>query len=82
MNSENSKTSKPHVLIHNLTNKTDIRRDEKKHCFIKPYYTWKEIKKSYNNNKFKLLAPIWNDEFELPDGSYSISNILNHSEYI
>ena len=39
------------------------------------YYTWKNIKSAYNNNKFKISAPTWNDEFDLPDGSYSISDI-------
>ena len=42
----------------------------------------KILKKSYNNNKFKLLAPTWNEEFELTDGSYSISDIQEHFEYI
>ena len=46
------------------------------------YYTWKNIKSSYNNNKFKISAPTWNDEFELPDGSYSISDIQDYFEYI
>ena len=46
------------------------------------YYTSKNIKSSYNNNKFKISAPTWNDEFELPDGSYSISDIEDYFEYI
>ena len=37
------------------------------------YYTWKNIKSEYNNNKFKISAPTWNETFDLPDGSYSIS---------
>ena len=44
--------------------------------------TWKNIKKSYKNNKFKISAPIWNEEFELPDGSYSVSDIQDYFEYI
>ena len=36
------------------------------------YYTWKNIRKQYENNKLKIIAPTWNDEFELPDGSYSV----------
>ena len=40
------------------------------------------IKKSYKNYKFKMLTPTWNEEFELPDGSYSVSDISDHSEYI
>ena len=46
------------------------------------YYTWKDIKTPYNNNKFKILAQTWNDKFELPDGSYSISDIQSYFEYI
>ena len=46
------------------------------------YYTWKNIKSTYNNNKFKISASTWNDEFQLPDGSYSISDIQNYFEYI
>ena len=76
MNSENSKTSKPHVLILKLTNKLDLRIGEKIALSnLSIYYTWKNIKSSYNNNKFKISAPTWNDEFELPDGSYSVSDI-------
>ena len=46
------------------------------------YYTWKNIKSEYNNNKFKISAPTWNDEFNLPDGSYSVSHIQDYVEYI
>ena len=76
MKSESSKTSMPHVLILNLTDKKDLRRGEK--CItlsnLSINYTWKNIKSSYNNNKSKISAPTWN-EFELPDGSYSTSDI-------
>ena len=51
-------------------------------CFLSIYYTWKNIKKLYKNNKFKILAPTWNEEFELPDGSFSISDIQDYFEYI
>ena len=37
---------------------------------------------SYNNNKFKIYAPTWNDKFELPDGLYSVSDIQDYFEYI
>ena len=43
---------------------------------------WKNIKSSYNNTKFKISAPTWNEEFEVPDGSYSISDIQYYFEYI
>ena len=46
------------------------------------YYTWKNIRSAYNNNKFKVSVPTWNDEFELPDGSYSISDIQAYFEFI
>ena len=46
------------------------------------YYTWKNIKSECNNNKFKVLAPIWNDTFDLPGGSYSISDIQDYFEFI
>ena len=77
MNSENSKTSKPHVSIPKLTDKLDLRRGKKSIALsnLSIYYTWKNIKRSYNNNIFKISALTWNDEFELPDGSYSISDI-------
>ena len=84
MNSENSKASEPHVLILKLTDKLDLRRGEKIIALsnLSIYYTWKNIKSSYNNNKFKISAPTWNDKFELPDGSYSISDIQDYFEYI
>ena len=72
MNSENSKTSEPHVLILNLTDKLDLRGGEKYIALsnLSIYYTWKNIKSSYNNNKFKISALTWNVKFELSDGSY------------
>ena len=84
MNSENSKISKPHVLILKLTDKLDLRRCEKSIALsnLSIYYTWKNIKSSYNKNKFKISAPTWNDKFELPDGSYSVSDIQDYFEYI
>ena len=46
------------------------------------YYTWKNIKSEYNNNKFKISAPTWNDTFDLPDDSYSIADIQDYFEFI
>ena len=46
------------------------------------YCTCKNIKRSYNNNKFKISTRTWNDEFELPDGSYSVSDNQDYFEYI
>ena len=84
INSGNSKMSEPHVLILKLTNKLDLRIDEKIIALsnLSIYYMWKNIKSSYNNNKFKISAPTWNDKFELPDGSYSVSDIQDYFEYI
>ena len=84
MNSENIKTSKPHVLILKLINKLDLRIGEKiislSNRIIQ--YTWKNIKSSYNNNKFKISVPTWNDKFELPEGSYTVSDFLDYFEYV
>ena len=46
------------------------------------YYTWKNVKSTYNNNKFKTLEPTWNETFDLPDGSYNISEIQHYTKYI
>ena len=83
-NSENSKTSKPHVLTLKLTSKLDLRIGEKVIALsnLSIYYSWKNIKSSYNNNKLNISAPIRKDEFELPDGSYSVSDIQDYFEYI
>ena len=84
MNSENSKTSEYHVLVLKLTDKLDLRRGQKTVALsnLSIYYTWKNVKSSYNNNKFKISAPTWSEEFELPDRSYSISDIQDYFEYI
>ena len=84
MNSENSRTSEDHVLTRKLTDKLDLRRGQKTVALsnLSIYYTWKNIKSSYNNNKFKISAPAWSEKFELPDGSYSISDIQDYFECI
>ena len=84
MNSENSKTSKLDVSVLKLTNKLDLRIGEKIITLssISVYYTCKSIKSSYNNKKFKISAPTWNDKFELSDGLYSVSDIQDYIEYI
>ena len=84
MNSDNSKTSKPHVLILKLTNKLDLGIGKKIIALsnLSIYYTWRNIKCSCNNNKFKISAPTWNDKFDLPDGSFSVSDIQDYFDYI
>ena len=84
MNSENSRTAEYHLLTLKLTDKLDLRRGQKTVALsnLSIYYTWKNIKSSYNNNNFKISAPTWGEKFELPDGSYSISDIQDYFEYI
>ena len=84
MNSENNKTFEPHVLILKLTDKLDLRRGEKNIGLsnLSIYYIWKNVKSLYNNNRLKISAVTWNDKFELPDGSYSVSDIQYYFEYI
>ena len=83
MKSKHSKTSRPHVLILRFTNKLDLRRGENRIALsnLKIHYNCKNIKSSYNNNKFKTSAPTWNYKFELPDRSDSVSDIQDYFEY-
>ena len=81
MNSEISRTSEYHVLVLKLTDKLDLRGGQKTVALsnlinlISIYYAWKNIKSSYNDNRSKIYAPTWNEKLDLPDGSYSISDI-------
>ena len=80
MNSDNSKTSEYHVLVLKLTDKLDLRRGQKIVALsnLSNYYTWKNIKSSYNNNKLKISAPTWSGVFELPGRPYSMSDIQKY----
>ena len=84
MNTKNSKTSERHKFKLDLTNKINLKNTNKNMALanLSIYYTWKNIKSEYNNNKFKILAPSWNDTFDLPDGSYSVSDIQDYFEFI
>ena len=84
MYSKNNKTFDLHMPLLNPTDKTTLKRRDKYIALpnLTIYYTWKNIKKSYKNNKFKISSPTWNEEFELPVGSYSISDIQNYFEYM
>ena len=84
MNSENSKTSESHRFKLDLTDKLNLKDPKKNMALVNLsiYYTWKNIKLEYNNNKFKISAPTWNDTFDLSDGSYSISDIQDCFEFI
>ena len=66
-----------------LTDKLDLRRGQKTVALSNfSIYTWKNVKSSYNNNKFKISDATWSEEFELPDGSYTVSDIQDYFEYI
>ena len=84
INTENSKTNERHKYVLNLSQRLDLRRSNKHVALqnLSIYHTWKNIRKQYKNNKLKIIAPTWNDEFELPDGSYSVSDIQDYIEFI
>ena len=85
MNAENSKTNEPHKFVLILSQRLDWKSLNKYVAFqnLSIYYTWKNIKKQYKNNKLKIIVPTWNDEFELSDGSdYSVSDIQDYIEFI
>ena len=71
-------------MVLKLTDKLDLRFREKVIALsnLSIYYTWKNIKSSCNNNKFKIPAPTWNDEFKLPDGSFSVSDVQDYFKFI
>ena len=73
INSENSTTTDPHILLLKVLDEINLQKSDKYVSLsdLSIYYTWKNIKKSYKNNKFKISAPSWNDKLELPRGSYS-----------
>ena len=81
MNTSNSKTNKSNKFIYQITDKLNLKSPNNKNIGLvnlSIYYTWKNIKSTYSNNKFKISVPIGNDEFELPDGSYSVSDIQDY----
>ena len=82
MNAENSKSESN--LTVDLADKLNLKNPKKNMAVanLSIYYTWKNIKSGYNNNKFTILAPTWNDTFDLPDGSYSIADIQDYFEFI
>ena len=84
MNTENSKTNDPHRFILSLGDKVNLKDPSKNMALanLSTYYTWKNIKSAYSNSKLKVSAPSWNDEFDLPDGSYSIEDIQDYIEFI
>ena len=84
MNTENSGTNEPHRFKLDLADKLNLKNPSKNMGLanLSIYYTWKNIKSEYNNKKFKISAPTWNDTFDLPDGSYSIDDIQDYLEFL
>ena len=85
MKTENSKTNESKKFIYQFSDKLNLKNPNNKNTGLvnlSIYYIWKNIKSLYNNNKFKISAPTWKDEFELPDGSYSTSDIQDYFEFI
>ena len=85
MNTENSKTIESNKFIYQFTDKLNLKIPNNKIIGLVNltfYYTWKNIKSAYNNNRFKISAPTWNDELDLPDGLYSIADIQDYFEFI
>ena len=84
MNTLDSKTNESNKFIYQFTDKLSLKNPNNNMALanLSIYYTWKNIKSEYNNNKFKISALSWNDEFNLPDGSYSVSDIQYYFEYI
>ena len=83
MNIENSKTNEPHKFRLFLSDKHNLKNPSKNIALgkLSIYYTWKNIKSGYNNNKFIISAPTWNYTFDLLDGSYSIKDIQGYFEF-
>ena len=84
MNSQNNKTSDRHRSLFNLSDKINLKISDKYVCFFKSQHLLyiEKYKKSYENNKFKISTPTWNEEFEFPDGSYFASDIQNYFKHI
>ena len=84
MNTENGKTNEPHRFKLDLRDKRNLNNPNKNMALadLSIYYPWKNIKSECKNNKFKISASTWNDTFDLPDGSYSISDFQDYFEFI
>ena len=84
MNTENSKTNDSNKFTLNLSQRLLLRSSDKHAALqnVSIFQTWKNIGKQYKNNQLKKISPTWNDEFELPDGSYAVSDIQDYIEYI
>ena len=83
-NKANSKTKHSYKFVYNFTDKVNLKNPNKNITLanLSVYYRWENVKSDYNNNKFKISAPTWNDIFDVPDSSYSIAALQNYFEYI
>ena len=84
MSTANSKTKHLNKFVYNFTDKLNLKNPNKNIALanLSICYIWKNVKSDYNNNKFKISAPTWNDTFDVPDGSYSIAALQNYFKYI
>ena len=84
-NTENSKKNESSKFIFQCTDKINLETPNNKKpglVNLSILYTWKDIKSAYNNNEFKISVSTWKDEFDLPNGSYSISEIRDYFKFI
>ena len=84
MNTKNSKTNKPNRFEYDLIDKLDLKTPNKNMALdsLSIYYTWENVKSTYNNNKCKISAPTWSERFDLPDGLYNVPKIQDYIDYI
>ena len=81
MNTENSETNEPHMFKYKLIDKLNLKNPNKNMALVNLsiYYTWKNDKSTYKNNKFKISAPTWNETFDLPDIIYQLYKIISNT---
>ena len=84
MKTKNSKTKEPNRFKYGLIDKLNLKNPNKNMALgnLSIYYTWKNVKSTYNNNKFRISGPTWNETFDLSDGSYNISEIQDYIEFV
>ena len=83
MNTKNRKTNETHGFTLPLADQYNLKIPNKNIVLsnFSIYYTWKNVKWAYNNNKFKIYAQSWNYIFDLTDGSYSVADIQDYFEF-
>ena len=84
INSQNSETSDLLRILLNLSERINLKRSDKYVALsnLIIHYTWKNTKKSCSNNKFKISKSTWDEQFQLLDRSYSVSDIQDYFDYI